>query len=373
MITRHLRALAWSTALACLALPGMAVAQQPLPPGMGPAPDQPSRSSRDDRYVPEFKVPENWSIKTEVRTLERSLSKYDPLLESLGEANTDLQKDLEAYLRNPKDQVLASRIAMKMSAYAKKVAWDFDRVVANQDVLINVFKELRRKLTKFNGYLDFRARSFDTSVANFKAKGKTLGKELNELATAYMEAEDDVDKDRRKREFTRVYRRYKINKRYVEGYRRTRRSYANLSRNLTALIKIFSQLQEAYSDLIDNLEAEKKFLMDNIRLQADSLQVQNLVRNGILHGNIAIKQITEKLARMYLQVNTFAQVHDRINAGMSKFIDTHELLVDVTQKIESQPFGSNPSIEKAIDHFYRKYDYEREGEEELEKKTEEAK
>lgn len=343
-----------------LALAGAAQAQ-PLPPGMD-APAAPNSSDKD--YVPEFKVPQNWSISKEVRTLERSLSKYDPLLESLGEANKDLQQDLKAYMANPKDQVLASRIAMKMSAYAKKVAWDFDRVIANQDVLINVFKELQRKLTKFNGYLAFRANAFQGNVSEFKSKGKAYAKELNQIATQYMEADDPRAKEQFKRQFTRVYRRYKINKRYIDGYGRTRTSYGNLSKNLGALIKIFNNLQEAYSDLIDNLEAEKKFLMDNIRLQADSLQVQNLVRQGILQGNIAIKNITEKLARMYLQVNTFAKVHDRINAGMSKFIDTHELLVDVTRKIEQEPFGASGAIEETIDKFYRKHDFDREDEDE---------
>ncbi len=309
-------------------------------------------------YVPEYKLPENWSIKKEIRTLERSLSKYDPLLNSLGEANKDLQTDLKRYIANPKNQVLASRITLKMSAYAKKVVWDFDRVIANQDILINVFKELRRKLGKFNGYLDFRAKSFDGNVSNFKAKGQVITKQLKDLATEYMETDDPKLKERHKRNFTRVYRRYKINRRYVDGYTRTKRSYKNLSKNLSALIGIFSSLQEAYSDLIDNLEAEKKFLMDNIRLQADSLQVQNLVRQGILQGNKAIKQITEKLAQMYLRVNTFAKVHDRINAGMTKFIDTQELLVDVTRKIEQEPFGNAPSIDKAIQHFYKKHDLE---------------
>ncbi len=344
--------LAW-VLLATLASALSLEAQQPAPSAKKPR----DLYNKQD-YVPEYKLPENWSIKQEIRTLERSLSKYDPLLNSLGEANKDLQSDLKAYIQNPKNQVLASRITLKMSAYAKKVVWDFDRVIANQDILINVFKELQRKLSKFNGYLDFRANSFDGNVSGFKTKGKTISKELKELATRYMEADDPKLKDRHKRDFTRVYRRYKINRRYVDGYTRTKRSYKNLSKNLSALIRIFSSLQEAYSDLIDNLEAEKKFLMDNIRLQADSLQVQNLVRQGILQGNRAIKKITEKLAQMYLRVNTFAKVHDRINAGMTKFIDTQELLVDVTRKIEQEPFGNAPSIEKAIEHFYKRHDQE---------------
>lgn len=341
------RALALAAATALLLGPAL-LAQQP---------DEKQRELNNKQdYIPEFKPPENWSIKQEVRTLERSLSKYDPLIQSLGEANRDLQQDLQAFMANPNDQVLASRITMKMSSYAKKVAWDFDRVIANQDVLLNVFKELQRKLGNFNGYLDFRAKAFDRNVTEFQVKGKDISKQLKELATKYMETDDAKQKERFKRDFTRVYRSYKINSRYVEGYSRTKKAYGNLAGNMTALVKIFNTLHEAYGDLIDNLEAEKKFLMDNIRLQADSLEVQKLVREGILQGNTAIKSLTEKLAQLYLQVNTFAKVHDRINASMTKFIDTQEILVDVTRKIEQEPFGASQSIEKAIEHFYKKHD-----------------
>ena len=38
--------------------------------------------------------------------------------------------------------------------------------------------------------------------------------------------------------------------------------------------------------------------------------------------------------------------------------ELEELLVDVTRKIEQEPFGNAPSIEKAIEHFYKRHDQE---------------
>lgn len=79
-----------------------------------------------------------WSITKEVNTIEKSLSKYDPLIQALEEANNDLKNDLAEYLKNPNEQVLGAKITMKMSKYAKKIVGNVDTIISDQDVLLSV-------------------------------------------------------------------------------------------------------------------------------------------------------------------------------------------------------------------------------------------
>lgn len=295
-----------------------------------------------------------WSIKREIMVLERSMRKYDPLIQSLGEANKDLKQDLQQYLSNPNDQVLASRITLKMSAYAKKITWDFDKIIGTQDILVNAFKELRRKLTKFSGYLDFKESGFEKEVKRFKDTEKGLRKELKKLAVTYKESEDPSARQKAKDEFRRMFRRFSINKRYIDGYGRNKQDYQALGKNLKIIIRIFSTLQSHFIQLIENLEAEKKFLISNIKLQADSLRVKKLVRTGIIEGNRAIKTISKKLAQLYIQVQGFAHLNQKINTSLSRFIDSQKVLVDVSRELEvGNPMKAAPTIEKAIDKFYK--------------------
>lgn len=292
-----------------------------------------------------------WSIKKEVNTIEKSLNKYDPLIESLEKANHDLKADLSAYLKNPGDQVLAARITAKMSSYAKLIVHDVDKIIGDQDVLLTVFNELNQKLNKFSGYLDYKVGELNERVKKYEVNGKTLKKQLKVLAREYKREDDPRKKEKLKQEFRRIFNKYNLNTRYEQGMNRNKRDYETLSKNLKALVKMFSILNQAFSGLIENLSAEKKYLLDNIRLQADAIRVQKLVHEGISDGSRAVVKITKKLALLYAKVEGFAKVHEKINRDMAKFADSTKILGSLVKQVEKAPFQSAPTIDKAIEYF----------------------
>lgn len=293
----------------------------------------------------------DWSIKKEVSTIEKSLNNYDPLIQSLEEANNDLKNDLADYLKNPGDQVLAAKITAKMSGYAKKIVIDVDKITADQDVLLTVFNEVDQKLKNFSGQLDFKVNEMDDKVKKYVDDNGRLKKQLHELAKKCQNATNPDEKEAFKKEFSKVYGEYNLSNRYKDGFTRHKEDYDTLSKNLKGLIKIFSVLNQAFESLIKNLSAEKKYLMDNIRLQADSIRVQKLVHEGISDGSRAVVKISQKLAVLYAKVDGFSKVHEKINRDMAKFADTTKILSSLVQQIETAPFKSAPSVDKAIEYF----------------------
>lgn len=303
-------------------------------------------------------LPQKWSIKEEVQTIEKSLGSYDPLIQSLEEANNDLKADLAAYLKNPGDQVLATRITAKMSNYAKKIVWDVDKITSSQDTLLSVFTELNRKLDKVNGYLDYKVTELDDQQKKYQGQGKELKKQLIELSRKIKDTEDEKAKEQLTNEFRRVFNNFNINQRYEQGLSRNKEDYAALSKNLKSMVKMFTILNQAFRGLIESLEAEKNYLLDNIRLQADAIRVQKLVHEGISDGSRAVVQVTQKLAVLYARVEGFAKIHEKINRDMSKFSDSTKILSSLVQQIEGAPFQSAPTVDKAIDYFYSLRDKE---------------
>jgi len=297
-------------------------------------------------------LPKKWSIKNEVEKIEESLDSYDPLISSLEEANSDLKADLAAYLKNPGDNVLAARITAKMSAYAKKIVWDVDKITSSQDVMLSVFTELNRKLDKFSGYLDYKVGELDQQVGKYMKTGKTHKKELVKLARKIKHTRDQKKKDQLTREFRRVFNKFNINQRYEQGLTRNKEDYATLAKNLRSLIKMFSILNMAFTNLVESLEAEKNYLLDNIRLQADAILVQKLVHEGISDGSRAVVKVTRKLALLYAKVEGFSKVHEKINRDLAKFGDSTKILGSLVKQLETSPMQAAPTVDKAIDYFY---------------------
>jgi regulator of replication initiation timing len=293
----------------------------------------------------------NWSIKKEVATIEKSLNNYDPLIQSLEEANSDLKVDLAEYLKNPNDQVLAAKITAKMSGYAKKIVDDVDKITIDQDVLLTVFSEINQKLKNFNGQLESKVKEMDSKVETYNQENAQLKKVLTDIAKRHQNESDPEKKDKLKQEFQKVYNKYNLSIRYKDGFTRHKEDYDTLTKSLQGLIKIFAVLHQAFETLIQNLSAEKKYLMDNIRLQADSIRVQKLVHEGISDGSRAVVKISQKLAQLYAQVDGFAKVHEKINRDMAKFADTTKILSSLVQQVEKAPFSSAPSVEKAMEFF----------------------
>jgi hypothetical protein len=119
--------------------------------------------------------------------------------------------------------------------------------------------------------------------------------------------------------------------------------------------KIFTDLKDKVVDLVANLESERDFLMDNMRLQMDSIRVKKVMHEGIFNGNRAIKNVSEKLAKLYVQVDAFTTVHRRINEGLNKFVSSQRVLLDVSHNIDKIGFTDHvPNLDAAIEEFYQK-------------------
>jgi chromosome segregation ATPase len=300
---------------------------------------------------PHTQILPNWSIKKEVSTIEKSLESYDPLIQSLEEANNDLKMDLAEYLKKPGDQVLAGKITAKMSKYAKKIVANVDTITENQDVLLQVFTDLNQKLQQFDGYLNFKATELKVEVEKYELKEKELKKQLKDLALKIKDTQDPNLQEQYKKEFRQMYTKYNLYVRYKDGFTRNYQDYETLAKNLQALVKMFGMLNDAFSTLLGNLESEKKYLIDNIRLQADAIRVQKLVHEGISDGSKAVVKVSQKLALLYTQVEGFAKVHEKINRDMAKFTDSTKILSSLVEQIEKSPYQSAPTIDKAIDYF----------------------
>lgn len=300
-------------------------------------------------------LPKDWSIEEEMRKLETSLRKFSDLSDSLGEANKDLQDDLQKYLKDPGNELLAAQIELKMAKYADTVSKDFDRVIADQDLLTSNFKSLGRKLRKSFEFLNYRIEDFQERLKSMEGERQKREKELIRLAIAIRDAADDAQKKDLERQFAKLYRRFRLQDRYLEGSRKNLKNYRHLAKSLGGMTTVFDSLQEKFVDLIDNLSGEKKYLLESVALQVDSLKVERLMRDGIVSGNRAIKNVSEKLAKLYVQVDAFNTVHERVNSGLSRFDWSQQVLLDVSKKIDA--IGSPPAsddMEKVIEKFYQK-------------------
>ena len=340
-------------ALALAAFPAISVAQEP-----------PSTSKEDGGAAPErsriVRV-KDWTIKDEVTTLTLSMRQFNGLIDSLTKANKDLGKEFKEYLNNQDNELLASRVEKKLAAYAANVSRDFDTVIASQDVFSSNFRNLRHKLGLLQRHLKSKSGSFKGQLAKFKNGASTMDKELQTLASRLKDPSIDADeKAKMKRAFAVQYRRYQMQRRYLKGYSSRYQGYIRLQKNMGSLSELFSSLHIKFEDLILNLENEKQYLKASIELQADALRIKKIIREGIVGGEKAITNVSKKLADLYLKVDTFNQVHDRISQQMSRFLDSQGPLLGVTEKInaiggEGSSFNSlNKDLDAVIDDFAKK-------------------
>jgi hypothetical protein len=286
---------------------------------------------------------------------------YSSLIGSLSQASTDLGKEFEAYLKDPKNELLASSVERKMAIYAKTVMADFDGIISDQDVLGSNFRELQRKLVAFGKHLGNQSEGFKLKLESYRARATQFEQNLVELSVQIKEnpPEDPRELKKLKAKFAKEFRRYRLQSRYVNGYERRYKSYQQLQGNMGNLAGMFVNLHEKFNELIENLENERTYLDDSIRLQADQLRIKQIIRDGILGSEQAIGNVAEKLADLYNKVDAFSQVHERINGDLNKFVQSQEVLMDVTRKIDAigTTGGGMASLaadmDKAIDAFYK--------------------
>mgnify|MGYP001221119404 CR=1 FL=1 len=302
----------------------------------------------------------DWSIRKEVERLDTSMKEYSSLINSLSKASTDLGTEFQKYLENPNDELLASSVERKMALYAKTVMHDFDDIIADQDLLGTNFRDLQRKLVTFSDHLNNQAKTFEVTLGDYTTKARSLEKKLTEMSVKIKEdPPEDPDQLRElKRQFAREFRLYRLQTRYVNGYQRRLENYRNLAKNMRSLSGLFVNLHEKFNELIDNLENEKQYLTDSMRLQADTLRIKQIIRDGIVGSEHAIGNVADKLADLYTKVDAFTRVHERINADLTKFVQSQEVLMDVTKRIDAIGVQGGPigdiaaDMDKAIEAFY---------------------
>jgi hypothetical protein len=90
-------------------------------------------------------------------------------------------------------------------------------------------------------------------------------------------------------------------------------------------------------------------------LQEDSMKVKVLVRDGVLSGKDAIGKITERMALLFLKVDSFNAISERVTDNMDTFNDFQVQMVGITEKLQQVgAVGDTKSLDEAIDQFYRR-------------------
>ncbi|MFC1708298.1 hypothetical protein ACFL59_16015, partial [Planctomycetota bacterium] len=264
------------------------------------------------------------------------------------------------YLDNPKNELLASRIEKKMAIFADQVVQEFDYVIADQDVITSNFKELHLKLDGYDDAIEDKLKGYDKKLAGLRETIDGSEQELIGYAIKIKEAADDREKKQLQSKFARQYRRFRLKNRYLRGLERNLHNYQVLVQNLQLLTNLFVQLQDKFVALIEHLEMEKDYLLDAIELQAESVKIKQIMSRGIVHGEKSIKTVTKRLALLYARVDAFTEVHDKLNIGLTGFMETQETLNELSSSIDrigegaiSGP-GDPTNITDAVEHFYSK-------------------
>jgi hypothetical protein len=91
------------------------------------------------------------------------------------------------------------------------------------------------------------------------------------------------------------------------------------------------------------------------------LKIKQIIRDGIFGGDKAIKNVSEKLADLYVKVDSFTQIHDRINTDLNKFIDSQVDLAKINESLDNVGKGSasawgpaNQTLEDQINNWAKK-------------------
>jgi len=299
-------------------------------------------------------LPEGWSIDEEVKQLEGSVKDFSVVIKSLGTANSELQELLTKHLKNPSDRVNSSLLEKKIAAYASDAVRDFDRIISSQDATVSNFRSVGRKLSKFGSYLGAKIEATKLNAGDVRKDVEGMEKQLEEMALAVKQASNPDEERDAKQRFSRLYNRYRLQKRYADGYAKTAEGYTRLSAHLGQLNTLYATLKDKFMTLVANLETERKFLLDNMSLQEDSMKVKVLVRDGVVSGRDAIGKITEKMALLFLKVDAFNSISERVTTNMDSFNDFQNQMVGITEKLQQVGSVGDPkSLEDAIDQFYR--------------------
>ncbi|HZV00534.1 MAG TPA: hypothetical protein VFF73_27720 [Planctomycetota bacterium] len=352
----------FSASVVTLALLGTARAQDATDQNAKPASSEEKPADADG--AGQFDQVPGWSIKPEVGKLNDSMKKFNSLIGSLNRASKDLSDEFQKYVKDPKNEVVASNLERKMASYAAQVQGEFSAVISEQDALSSNFRMLRRKLQQLSNHLGTKAGDFQEKYKSFADEARKQEKELIDLAVKIKEnpPEDPEELKKLKRDFLMKQRRYMLKERYVKGYGARVQNYQQLRKNLEKLSELFVALHDRFGDLMENLSNERTYLKESMELQRDTLEIKRIIRDGIFGGEGALKNVSEKLLQLYGKVDAFTSVHDRINSDLNKFIESQTTVTDVMNSLDKigdvGGFGTQQAkdIDSAIDEIYKKKD-----------------
>ena len=276
-----------------------------------------------------------WSLRKEVETLGASIEGFSILTESLGQANEELRAELDRCLRDPDNDVLISALELKLARYAAQALKNLDRVINEQDALLANFRTVRRKLEKSGDLLGYKLAELKSKVDEVGRDKKQKESQLIVLAVAINTSPDEAKRQELTRQFEKQYRQFGLISRHASGYQAHLGRYHRLADSLAMLRKVFDGLDDKFTDLVDNLADERKYLVESVKVQADSLRVEKLVREGIVSGNRAIRDVSGELANLYIQVDAFNGVHERASQELGCLRKSQKVLKDVSKEIES--------------------------------------
>jgi hypothetical protein len=88
-------------------------------------------------------------------------------------------------------------------------------------------------------------------------------------------------------------------------------------------------------------------------LQEDSMRVRVLIRDGITNGQEAIGKVTEKMALLFLKVDAFNKINDRVTTNLDSFLDFQQSMLGISEKLNNVGvLGDSKSLDSVIEQFY---------------------
>lgn len=277
---------------------------------------------------------DKWTIKSEVNTLTNSMKQFNGLIDSLGKANKDLGETFKKFLNDPKNELLAAQLQKKLAKYVSTASKEFDTIIATQDVLTSNFRNLRHKLGQLGGHLKDKSVDFKGQSKSHVAATRTIDNEMIRLAKKSSDPNlTESQRNEIRRKFNFKLREKKLQERYIRGYSARQKSYQRLQKTTERLENHFGKIHSDFENFIKNLESEKKYLRAVIEQQVDTLRLQKLMREGIVGSENALVSVNKKIATLYLKVDTFGSIQDRISDQMSNFMDSQTSALNVTDKI----------------------------------------
>ncbi len=300
-------------------------------------------------------LPAEVAITEDVSALTRSVSSFDGLIAVLGATNEKLVEAMEAYLKNPGDEVLASRLELELARHAEQIIEQFEEVSSQRDGINFHFNLIARKLEQTRDAVEERAVILEQKVTLVETAVARNDRALTELAVRIKDAEArGEDSDALRREFVNQRKKLEREQRNHRRYLRFQQNYAEMQGNVTNLADTFSDLQVACVDLLDNLQLERTVLLDQIRYQRELIEVRQLIRDSLVSGQHAMEKVADTVVQLYFKVDTFTELHTRISQHMAT-VNHSDLAMGVMQNALDDVGSASATTDEDLDALIQQY------------------